>query len=256
MKRIVVICFSLLCLSFAVMAEPVKRIVLQAGEAKDIEISQIPGIGIVSYLDGDSLMILDDPELPIVHIKAIDGARQIVATDSAVYCAVGHYICRLLEECDTLVDVAVIDNNQFRLYPASGDSFFVVSSDEEWASCKLFDPTNGVYADILDIDMPIYKVLANSNHVFAWLDDNVVAIGAEGAIATLIKDSTLRDIEFTVRGLLAANDEGLWLIESPDSIKHLSNRTFKRLWYMPDILYLQTDDDSVIAIDDFTEALK
>lgn len=238
-----------LCVAFSAAARMECRPVLSPAETDSLRIAELPGFGIATFLDGDSIMLVDSPDLHVIHIPAADGARQIIGTDSALYCSVDYFVSQISPDGQSLTRVAVFDNTQFSLFSASGSSFFVVTADEDWSSVHLIDPRAGVYSPVLEIDAPVRKIMANADHTFAWIGENIVAIGAGQALATLVSEPTLRDVVLTPAGIIAATASGLWLIESPSSVRRLSSVSARRLWYNSDTLYLLLPDGALVAID-------
>ncbi len=254
MKKLLTVMFLACCL--VSRASNDMRLVLDRDESRSIQIGGLPGVGIVAFLDGDSLMSLDDAELPVIHIPAIKDARQVLITDSAFYCVEDNYICRLDLGKNELHDVAVLDNDRFTLYPACGNSFFAVTADEDFSNCLLFDPESGTYSKVLDYPGPIRKMVASRDHVFAWIDESVCLVGGDEALATLITDPALNDIVLTPHGLVAANSEGLWLIVSPSDVRLISRMKAGALWFVGNSLYLLHESGCLIAVDNFSPGEK
>lgn len=225
------------------------NILLEPSQTDSIHIVELPKLGIAVPLGGDSLMIVDN-NLPVVHVKNYAGAINFIATDSMVYYSTDNFIYSLNPSNGYSKRVAVIDNDQFSLYPALGNSFFVVTSDDEYSRCQLFDPENKVYSDVLGIEAPIYKVVANEEHVIVWAGDNLLLVGNQGKVAPLLSDTSLRDFVLTDKGIIFADDEGLYLIESITEQKLISTLPIMRLWYIADILYGLTDSGYLFAVYD------
>lgn len=222
-------------------------ILLEPSQTDSIHIVELPKLGIAMPLRGDSLMIIDN-NLPVVHVKNYTGTNNFIATDSVVYYSVDNFIYSLSPSNGESKRVAVIDNDQFTLYPAVGNSFFVVTSDEEYSRCQLFDPVNKIYSDILEIEAPIYKVAANDNHVIVWAGNNLLLVGNNGNIATLITEPSIRDFVLTDNGIIFADDEGLYIVKSITQQTHLTTLSVTRLWYVADILYILTESGHLFAI--------
>lgn len=228
------------------------RLVLEPKEGRNIDITDIPGAGLAAMMGGDSITLLDTPDLQIAHMPIIADTRQLVVTDSAIYCTIRNYICRMDSVTGSLQDVAVFDNNQFNIYPACGNSLFVVTADNDFSDCALLDPDNGLYNDVLSYEGLIRKITASKDHVFAWIDNCICLIGENQSLATLISDPTIKDIVLTPSGLVVANRDGLWIVVSPTETHRLLNSHFAKLWYVNSTLYLQCENGAVVAIDDFS----
>ena len=224
---------------------------LQDHESKNLDVGEIGGLGFIAYLGGDSIMLLDHPALEVVQLPAMNNARQILLTDSALYCSVENYVCRLDTISDSLQDVIILDNEVFNLYKACGNSFFIVTADDEWSSCILADPDNETYSEVLQYPGLIRKITANEEFCFVWIEDNVCLIEPDQQLATLFKEPSLRDIVLTPSGLLAATDEGLWVVVSPSQIYKISGAKIQKLWFVMGSLYLLGDNGTLIALDNF-----
>ena len=139
------------------------RKVLSGKERDSIEIFELPGFGLSANLAGDSVMLLDFEDLPIIHIPAKADARQIIVCDSTIYGAVDNAI--YADTCS--VPVMILDNQEFRIYPATTETFYVCTSDSTWSSLMLVNPKVGLYSEVTAIDRPIDQVVANDEHTFA-----------------------------------------------------------------------------------------
>lgn len=249
MKRLLIL-FSFI-LTLTASAEVTSRLVLHPEESRAMEISEISGLGLVAYLGGDSIILLDSPDLEIAHLPAMNDARQILNTGSALYCSIGNYVCSLDTVNMSLNDVMIVDNEDFKLYPAIGDSFFVLTSDPEWSNCILVDPENNIYSDVLEFPGLIKKVVASRDHCFVWIEDNICLVGQEGQLATLLCEPTLTDLVLTPSGIVVATSDGLWVIEDPSHIHRISDEKIEKLWYVDKSLYLMHENGMLIALDNF-----
>lgn len=245
------IALAILICVFALASRAGVRVLLTPEQSKGLEFVNLPAVGLAVELGGDSLMVLDGDEMPVVHIPACEGATNIIATDSLFYCSVGNFICEISPDGKELKDVAVLDNDCFTLYPAAGTSFFAVTADDEFSSCILFDPAAEVYQPVFDIAAPVFKIEANEAHVFAWIGNDIIAVGANGAMANLLSDPTMRDFVLTPKGILVASDSGLHLIKSLKEEKTVSAQKVARLWYIGGELFALLDDGYLLAVDDF-----
>ncbi len=142
----------------------------------------------------------------------------------------------------------MLDNEQFSLYPANASAFFVVTSDELHADCLLFDPVAAVYTEIISIDAPIFKVVANDDHLLVWSGNHILTVGENGQAVPIISDETLRDMVLVPSGLIVATDDGLLLLNSPIKAKVFCELPVQRLWYINEILYLLTDTGYLLAL--------
>jgi hypothetical protein len=249
MKTLISI-FITLSLSFGSLHAKLNiNILLEPSQTDSIFIVELPKLGIAIPLGGDSLMIVDN-NLPVVHVKNYAGANNFIVTDSLVYYSADNFIYSLNPSNGDSKRVAVMDNGQFSLYPAVENSFFVVTSDDEYSRCQLFDPVNKVYSDVVGVEAPIYKVVANEQHVIVWAGDNLLLVGSQGKIAPLLTEPSLRDFVLTEKGIIFADEEGLYLIESITEQKLISTLAITRLWYVGDILYGLTDSGYLFAVYD------
>lgn len=230
-----------------VNAEFNMNILLEPSQTDSISVVELPHLGIATPLGGDSLMIIDD-EFPVIHVKNFATAENFIATDSIFYYSEGYFIYSLYPTDGKTERVAVLDNDRFTLYPATDDSFFAVTSDDTYSRCQLFDPVNKVYSDILEIDLPIYKVAANEDHLIIWAADNLLLVGENGNLATLLTEPSIRDFVLTDDGIIYADNEGIYLIKSLTEQLKLTQASIVRLWYVDNILYGLTESGHLFAI--------
>ncbi len=224
------------------------RKVLSGKERDSIEIFELPGFGLSANLAGDSVMLLDFEDLPIIHIPAKADARQIIVCDSTIYGAVDNAI--YADTCS--VPVMILDNQEFRIYPATTETFYVCTSDSTWSSLMLVNPKVGLYSEVTAIDRPIDKVVANDEHTFAIMKDQVVALGANNEIAPLYQSPALFDIALSPIGMFIATGEGLFLAPKLSDVQRISSLPFSRVWWFDSSLYLQDMDGNILAIDEFS----
>lgn len=221
---------------------------LEPEQTDSINIMELPRLGLAMPLGGDSVMIIDN-ECPVIHVSALANAhRDFVATDSAFYFSEGNFIYAISPDGKSHEQVAVLDNEQFTMYPAVGSSFFVVTADDDYSCCQLFDPINHVYSDVLQINGPIYKVAANENHLIVWAGDHLLLVGEKGKAVPLLTEPTLRDFVLTPKGIVVAADEGIYLYKSLKEQIRIAPVCATRLWYVADILYILSDSGALVAL--------
>ena len=78
----------------------------------------------------------------------------------------------------------------------------------------------------------------------------MLLVGSQGKIAPLFTEPSLRDFVLTEKGIIFADEEGLYLIESITEQKLISTLAITRLWYVGDILYGLTDSGYLFAVYD------
>lgn len=218
---------------------------LTSEEIKNIEITELPGIGLCADLDGDSVMLIDYEDLPVVHIPAKADARQIIVCDSTIFGAVGNAI--YADTCS--VPTMILDNKEFVLYPATAETFFVCTSDSTWTDLMLVNPKQKLYSHILSVAEPIYKIVANEEHVLALMRNQVVAIGAGSEIAPLYENAGLNDIALSPYGLFMATNEGLFIAPTLNNERLVSTKPFARIWWINETLYLLDQKGSLWAVE-------
>lgn len=249
MKKQFAILSLLLPLTCALFAKPTVRTLLKGSELTDIEIAELPGTGLCINLEDDSLMYLDDPALPIYHLKAKTDTREIIVCDTTIYGSVGNAV--YADTCTT--PVIILDNDMFRLYPADGSSFYVCTADSSFSSLILVDPVAGAYSVVTEIDAPIRKVVANDTHTFALINDEIVALGANNERMPLYGGEGINDIALSPLGLFIATDAGLYSTSRLSELKYWSKRRYMRCWWIGESLYLLDGDNNLFAIDGLTE---
>lgn len=249
MKSLLSLLLAVVLSSVTMSARFKMDILLEPTQTDSISIVELPHLGLAVPLGGDSLMIIDD-ELPVVHVKNYDMSDNFIATDSTFYYSSDYFIYSLSPSSGDTERVAILDNNQFSLYPATHNSFFAVTSDDNYSRCQLFDPVHKVYSDILEIDLPIFKVSANNDHLIVWAGDNLLLVGENGNVAPLITESSVRDFVLADEGVFFADDDGIYLIKSLTEQIKLSHTSVIRLWYIDNILYGLAESGHLFAIHD------
>lgn len=247
MKYLIYIFALLLCAVGIYAQEMSVHQLLTSEEIKNIEIKELPGIGLCTDLDGDSVMLIDYEDLPIVHIPAKADARQIIVCDSTIYGAVGNAI--YADTCS--VPTMILDNKEFVLYPATAETFFVCTSDSTWSDLMIVNPKEKLYSNVLSVAEPIYKIVANDEHVLALMRNQVVAIGSGNEIAPLYENVGLNDIELSPYGLFMATHEGLFIAPSLNNERLVSTKSFARIWWINETLYLLDQKGSLWAVENF-----
>lgn len=221
------------------------RMLLKNVEIDSIEITELPLLGICLNLEGDSLVYLDDPELPVLHLPAKTDARHIIVCDSSLYVAVGAAV--YADTCTT--PLIVLDNEQFRLYPATESTFYVCTADSAFTNLILVDPSHGAYSVVGDFDFEIDKIVANDVHTFALTGDQIVALGAGSQYVTLYQGDGINDIALSPIGMLIATDEGLYRSPRSSEIEMWSERPLARVWWIAPTLYVLDTKGNLMAID-------
>lgn len=247
MKKIIALLGILSAIHFNAYGKIGVTQLLEPDQTDSITIVELPLLGLAMPLGGDSVMIIDN-DFPVIHISAFTNARNFIATGSAFYYSEGNFIYAISPDGTSHTQVAVMDNEQFTMYPAVGSSFFVVTSDDTYSCCQLFDPINHVYSEVLSIDAPIYKVVANENHVIVWAGDHVLLVGEQGKTVPLLTEQTLKDFVLTPKGIIFADDEGMYLYKSLEEQTYIAPIRAIRLWYVADILYILCDSGALIAL--------
>lgn len=234
----------------SVWADTKLSVILTPEQTDSLAFVELPSLGLAIELGGDSLLVVGAETMPPLHIPAYEGAKNLVATDSALYCSEGHFIYAITPGGKERKEVAVLDNDQFTLYPANGTSFLEVTSDELHAICLLFDPVASVYSEILSIDAPIFKAVANYEHLLIWAGNHILTIGDGGQAVPILSSEGIRDMVITPSGLTVATDDGLLLFTSLIDAKIINELPIQRLWYIDDTLYMLTDSGYLLALYD------
>lgn len=225
-------------------------VMLEPAQTDSLTFMELPSLGLAVKLGGDSLLVVGAETMAPLHIPAYEGATNLIATDSTMYCSEGHFIYAITSDGMDRTEVGVLDNEQFSLFPATGTSFLVVSSDELHADCLLFDPVASVYSEVMSINAPIFKAVANDEHLLVWAGNHILTIGNGGQAASIFTDDSIRDMVLTPSGLIVATDQGLLLFTSLVDAKVLYELPVQRLWYIDETLYLLTDNGYLLALYD------
>lgn len=249
MKKNLFLLILLASIFISMMAKPVTRVIMTGAELEGLDIAELPGVGMCINLDGDSLIYLDDPELPILHLPSKSDTRQIIVCDTTIYGSVG---AGVYANADT-IPVIILDNESFSLYPASGSTFYVCTADSLNSSLILVDPLSGAYSYVSEIDAPIYKVVANDQHTLALLDNEIVAVGANNEMATLFEGQGINDMALSPMGLFIATDSGLYLTSHLSELELWTSRKCLRVWWINKSLYVLDSSGTLVAIDNLIE---
>ncbi len=238
MRKFLLLVLMTLACTRMLRAEMEMAVMLKPEQTDSVTFVELPSLGLALELGGDSLLVIGAETMPPLHIPAYEGATNLVAADSTLYCSEGHFIYAIEPGGKVRNEVAVLDNEQFTLYPANGTAFIVVTSDELHANCLLFDPVSAVYTEILSIDAPVFKAVANDDHLLVWAGNHILAVGEGGQAVPVLTDETLRDIVLTPSGIIVATDDGLILFSSPVDARILTELPVQRLWFINETLYI------------------
>lgn len=248
-NRILVISIIILAGLSAASEISVRSLLKGKDDFSDFEIAELPGIGLCISLEGDSLMYLDDPELPVLHLESKTDSREIIVCDTTVYVSIGEAVY-----ADSNTEpVIILDNDRFRLYPAGEKAFYVCTSDSIWSNLILVDPISKAYSVVTEIDAPIRKVVSNDTHTFALLDNDIVALGAGNEIVPIFSGQNINDIALSPLGMFIATDDGLYSTSKQSELKYWSKRTYLRVWWIGGTLYLLDTDNNLFAVDGLKE---
>lgn len=249
MKKLLILILFLLCRSSICSAQPRARLLMPGDGFADFDITELPGLGLCINLDGDSLIFLDDPELPFLHLEAKKDMREIIVCDSTIYGSVGNAV--YADTCS--VPVIVLDNNMFHIYPAYGPSFYVCTADSAYSHLMLVDPVAGAYSVVTEVQAAIQKVVANDKHTFALIEDYIVALGADNEMVPLYQGEQVNDIALSPLGLFVATEKGLFSTSTQSDVRLWSERCYKRVWWIDESLYLQDSGNNLFAVDGLLE---
>lgn len=249
MKKLLISTVLLLCWSMMASAQLQARLLMSGEGLSNIDVTELPGLGLCINMDGDSLIFLDDPELPFLHLDAKKDMREIIVCDSTIYGSIGYAV--YADTCN--VPVIVLDNDMFHIYPAYGPSFYVCTADSDYSHLMLVDPVARAYSVVTEIQAPIQKVVANDKHTFALIEDYIVALGANNEMVPLYQGEHINDITLSPLGLFVATDNGLYSTRTQSDIKLWSKRCYQRVWWINESLYLQDSHNSLFAIDGLME---
>lgn len=249
MKNILFTIFCLLCEVNVAYAQPQARLLMHGEGLSELNLLELPELGLCINLDGDSLIYLDDPELPILHLDVKRDTREIIVCDTTIYVSVENAV--YADTCNT--PLIIMDNNMFSLYPACGSSFYVCTADSAYSDLILVDPVAGAYSIVTKIEAPIQKVVANDTYTLALINNQIVALGANNAMLPLYQGEEINDMAISPLGLFVATDEGLFLTQNPSEVKCWSKKKYTRVWWVNESLYLLDAENNLYAIDGLLE---
>ncbi|MBR6640403.1 MAG: hypothetical protein IKL35_08600 [Muribaculaceae bacterium] len=233
-----------------------RRVLLTAEENEHLQLIEMPRLGIAISLGDGEIMLADDPELKTYSFPFLNDVRQFIVSEDAAYCSIGNWVCRLDPETEKLEEVAVFDNDGFKIYPTVGQSFFVSTSEPEWSTVMLVDPLNKVYTPVVKIEAYVHKVLSNRYLTLVWVDDSVYILGDDNKMYNFVSNKSIKDVVLFSAGIVCATDDGLLLVQSKEKVFRLFKESYKKLWNIAGNLYMLSDDGELSCYYGFADYLK
>jgi hypothetical protein len=251
MKHIIVISVFILGLLVPVFAEIQKILLVGADEIQlePVDIIRLPGIGLGMKCIGDSIMVLDHPQLPNIAFIEPTEVRSIVAVRSGVYAANGDSIFRMPTPDSNLEFIGRLDNEDFKLYQATDSTFFACTADENFSCVYEIFPEDKTCTPGISIEAPILTIEGNGKTRVMWVDDTILRLQDDGVVENIYQADNITCMTVTPIGIMVGTTEGVFWLTGTDKGAKIIKEAVKGLWWNnPDTLYYLTDVGDLIAV--------
>ena len=257
MRRSIIIFISLAVLQITASAG-IAKIQLISHDELELEaddIIHLPGIGLGLRCGSDSIMLLDDPQLTGFTFSEPIEARSIVAVRSGIYAADGDSIFRMATPESAHRFTGRLDNEAFRLYPASDSTFFACTADEEFSCVYEIFPEDKTCEPIISIEAPILKIESNGANTMMWVDDTILRLHDEGIVENIYQADDITGMTLTPIGVIVGTTDGVYWLTGADKGAQIIKEPVKGLWWdNSDALYYLTDTGDLIAVTGMRES--
>ena len=246
------ILIALLAIASLTASAKIEKIQLIGHDELQIEADDIlylPEIGLGLHCGGDSIMLLDDPALTGFALSEPTHARSLVAVRSGIYAADGDSIFRMATSEFKHEFIGRMDNEAFRLYPASDSTFYACTADEEFSCVYEIFPEDRTCEPIISIEAPILKIEGNGTNTMMWVDDTILRLHDEGFVENIYQADNITGMTLTPIGVIIATTEGVyWLTGSNTGAKIIKDAVKGLWWDNSDALYYLTDVGDLIVV--------
>ena len=247
-----VLTFLLLALFVSTASAKIEKIQLIGSDEIELDadaILTLPGIGLSMRTKGDSIMLLDDPRLTTFGFNEPNNARSLAAVRSGVYAADGDSIFRIASPEATHKFIGRMDNEAFRLYPASDSTFFACTADEEFSCVYEIFPETRTCEPVISIKGPILRIEGNGATTMMWVDDAILRLHPEGIIENIYQADNITGMALTPIGVMVGTTEGIYWLTGRDTGAKIVKEPVKGVWWdNSDALYYLTSAGDLIMV--------
>lgn len=244
--------FILIALLASTASAKIEKIQLIGSDEMELDadaILSLPGIGLSMRTKGDSIMLLDDPQLTTFGFSEPGNVRSLVAVRSGVYAADGDSIFRMATPESAHRFTGRLDNEAFRLYPASDSTFFACTADEEFSCVYEIFPEEGACEPVIGVEGPILRIEGNGATTMMWVDDAILRLHPEGIIENIYQADNITGMALTPIGVMVGTTEGVYWLTGRDKGARIIKEPVKGLWWdNSDALYYLTSAGDLIAV--------
>lgn len=206
------------------------------------DLATLPGMGCV-ILMGDSLLLLDDNELPILNWGLHRNVEEVTVCGSRTFAKIDNKIVEITPGSTT--DVLTLETEDFHLYPESERSLVVKAVVGSLTIVARVNVENKKYDEILRVPQQMQKIEANSKVVLALSGSKIIDITGDPDLF-YSAPSPINDMVMCEEGLLVASDKNILLLKSPEDVSIFCKEGAKRLWYDGDDIYAQDLKDNLV----------
>lgn len=197
-------------------------------------ITTLPGMGCAALL-GDSLILLDNNELPLIEWGKNLDVTEVVPCGPRTFAKQGNKIIEIRPE--KVIDLATFDTEDFSIFNETDSTIIVCAYVMDMTIVTRFNVERKKYDEVLRITQPLEKICANGNAVFALNGNNIIDIDPSPTLFYRGKES-INDLCMCLDGLLVATDKDVTLLKSKDDIIKFSKDGAQRLWCDGEDIYL------------------
>lgn len=255
-KRLYIISLLIVtALSVSAQIEKIKLIEHSEMEIHPECVLQVPGVGLCYAADNDSIIMFNDLALEKLGFLQRGVPRSLVALTDGIYAAQGDSIVRMATDSVPSKFICRLDNEQFHISPASGNSIFALTADEEFSCVYEVFPEDDTIEPVFSVDGPVNKIFRRGEHTLIWADDMILRLNDDQSVTPVYESDKITDVAMSSIGLMIAQLDGIYLMPSLDSVSLLTKEPVQALWWEDgDILYYLSASGDVIAISGIEEA--
>lgn len=248
--KYVMLMLALLC---ALPASAIYRVSLLSHKEMAVDagkIMNLSGLGLGILCGSDSVMLIDNPELAVLHWAEPNNARSIVGCGSAFYAADGDSIYRIATDLAPRKFIGRLDNEQFTLAPATDSTFYAITADEDFSCVYEINPVTGYCDPVISIKAPLLKIARLGENLLLWVDDTImIAKNNDSKLVPLYSAPDILDVEVSPIGTFVATGKSvIWFTGLGEGVDILSEGVTHLWWDNDDILYYRNMAGDILGI--------
>ncbi len=207
-----------------------------------LDITTLPCMGSV-VLIGDSVVLLDSPNLDIVEWSSHTSVEDIVVCGSRTFGKQGVNIIEIENNSNT--EFCRVGTSDFKITAQSEDYIILYMENYDLSIVNRLNVNSKTYDELLRLNQPLDKIVANSNVILALQGNKIVDITAEPKLLYSSGILMINDLCMCPDGLLVATDIDVKLLQSQELVFTFSNSGAKRLWCDGEDIYVQDNEDNL-----------